>query len=182
MSDAKLMTAEELAALPDDGHVYELSRGKLICMSPSGSLPSIVAGKILFRLAGFVEQHRLGFYGTAEGGFRLARQPDTVRAPDVWFVRGERLPAEGIPTTFWPGAPDLAIEVLSPSDRFSAVLEKVRDYIDAGTRLVWVIDPEARSAGVFRPQGPVFFVDEDGTLDGEDVLPGFSLRLRDVLP
>ena len=177
-----LMTAEELAKLPDDGHVYELSRGRLICMSPSGTLSSIIAGKVLVRLGVFVDRERLGLYGTAEGGFTLARQPDTVRAPDVWFVRAERIPGGGIPITFWPGAPDLAIEVLSPSDRFGAVLEKVRDYIDAGTRLVWVIDPESRSAGVFRPHGPVQFIDEPGALDGEDVLPGFSLPLCDVLP
>ena len=152
-------------------------------MSPSGALSSIVAGKVLVKLAGFVEQGRLGLYGTAGGGFQLTRQPDTVRATDVWFVRTEHIPAEGIPTRmFWPGAPDLAIEVLSLSDRFGDVLEKVQEYIDAGTRLVWVIDPESRSAGVFRLHGPVQFIDEPGALDGEDILPGFSLPLSDVLP
>jgi Uma2 family endonuclease len=112
----------------------------------------------------------------------LKRGPDVVRAPDVWFVRADRVPADGIPVSFWPGAPDLAIEVLSPTDRVGAVLRKVREYLDAGVRLVWVIDPEARTAGVFRPGRTEHFIDDDRILDGEDVLPGFTLPLREVLP
>lgn len=175
-----LMTADELFELPDDGMFYELSRGRLICMPPAGPISSIVAAKVLVPLAGFVDEHGLGVYGVSEGGFKLASDPDIVRAPDVWFVRADRVPP-GPPRTFWAVAPDLAIEVLSPSDRFSQVMLKVREYLDAGVRLISVIDPEARTATVFRPGQRERVIDEDGVLDGEDVLPGFTIALSNVL-
>ncbi len=181
MSDTDLMTADELASLPDDGQQYELSKGRLISMCPTGSVSSVVAANVLIDLGGFVKRGRHGVCGTAEGGFRLTTAPDTVRAPDVWFVRAERIPAEGIPATFWPGAPDLAVEVLSPSDRLGDLMLKLRDYFEAGVTLVWAIDPATRSAGVFRRDRAERFIGEDGVLDGEDVLPGFTLRLADVL-
>jgi Uma2 family endonuclease len=178
---ARPVTAGELATLPDDGRVYELSRGMLVCMSPSSYGPSRIAGRVLARLGAFVDEHQLGDYGSAEGGFKLASDPDTVRAPDVWFVRAARVPAGENPEGFYDGPPDLAIEVLSPSDRFHEVMLKVRDYLDAGTPLVWVLDPTARVTAVFRPGTPVRFVDAEGALDGEDVIPGFTLPLGDVL-
>lgn len=175
------MTAEELMALRDDGNRYELSRGALICMSPSSYGPSKIAGRIITKVGSFVDRHRLGDYGTAEGGFQLASQPDTVRAPDVWFVRADRVPPAELQSKFYAGPPDLAVEVLSPSDRFNDVMQKVREYLGAGTRLVWVVDPEGRTAGVFRADGSYMLLDETGVLDGEDVLPSFTLPLRDVL-
>ena len=180
-SPPKMMTADELLDLPDDGNVYELSRGMLICMSPLAYAPSRIAGKALVRLGGFVDEHGLGDYGSAEGGFRLASDPDTVRAPDIWFVRAERLPPdEAAAEQYYSGPPDLAVEVLSPSDRFDQVMGKVRDYLEAGTLLLWVLDPRSQTAAVFRPGQPVRFLDIDDALDGEDVLPGFTLPLRDV--
>ena len=110
----------------------------------------------------------------------LATNPDIVRAPDAWFVRAERVPAEGIPRDFRHGYPDLAVEVLSPSDRRADVMRTVREYLTAGTPLVWVIDPDGRWAEVFRADGTYTYLDENGALDGEDVLPGFALTLRDV--
>lgn len=177
----QLMAAEELLVMPDDGNRYELVRGELISMSPSAIPPSVVSGNVFLDVGTFVRRNRLGVCGTAEGGFRLSSAPDTVRAPDVWFVRADRIPANGIPDGFWPGAPDLAVEVLSPSDRFTDVLRKAQDYLAAGTRLVWVIDPAGRSAAVFRPDGVPVLLGEDGVLDGADVLPGFTLELKDVL-
>ena len=177
----KLITAEELEVLPDDGMRYELSRGELICMSPSSTWPGIVAANILFFLGSFVHQQRLGRCGTADSGFRLASDPDTVRAPDVWFIRAERIPTPRPSRGFWAVAPDLAVEVLSPSDRWTDVLRKVSEYLAAGTRLVWVIDPEGRFARVFRADRAPLSVSEDGSLDGEDVIPGFLLPLRNVL-
>ena len=175
-----LMTAEDLFRMPDDGWKYELVRGELIRMSPSGSRSSIVSSRIRNRLGPFVEQRGLGLCGDADWGFRLAFNPDIVRAPDIAFVRAERVPEEGIPVSYWPGAPDLAVEVLSPSDRFAEVLEKVQDYLSAGTRRVWVIDPGARTATIFRPGGIPETVGPDGGLSGEDVVPGFILRLTEV--
>ena len=177
----RLMTAEELAALSGDGTRYELSEGVLICMPPSGGESSFVALNIGSELRAFARRERLGICGGADGGFLLRSGPDVLRFPDAWFVRAERVPLGGIPRGFWPGAPDLAIEVLSPSDRWADVLRKVTEYIEAGTRLVWVIDPETRRAHVFRPDRAPLVVDEHGSLDGEDVLPGFALPLRDAL-
>ena len=175
------MTAAELLALPDDGcHRYALVRGRLITMSPSSSKPAIVAGRVFRPLSNFVEEQRLGVCGGADWGFRLATDPDTVRSPDCAFVRAERVPAEGLPDGFWPGAPDLAVEVLSPSNRFAEILERVEDYLAAGTRLIWILDPERRTARVFRPDRAPIVVGEHGVLSGEDVLPGFTLRLAEV--
>lgn len=175
-----LVSADDLLLMPDDGWRYELVRGKLIRMSPTSSQSSLVSRRIGSEVDLFVRQNRLGLCGDADWGFRLASDPDIVRAPDIAFVRAERIPPEGIPAGFWPGAPDLAIEVVSPSDRFADVLEKVQAYLDAGTRLVWVVDPAARKAIVFRSEQSPEVVEADGVLSGEEVLPGFTLRLTEV--
>jgi len=179
----RIMTADELLAMPDDGNRYELVRGELVSVSPSAIWPGIVAGNVFGLLWEFLRRHTgIGVCGISEAGFRLSSDPDTVRAPDVWFVHAERVPPAGIPEGFWPGAPDLAVEVLSPSDRFVDVMRKVQEYLRAGAQLVWVIDPKGRSAAVFRPDGVPLLLGEDDLLDGGDLLPGFSLRLCDILP
>lgn len=177
------MTVDELLHLPDDrsGTRYELVCGRLVCMSPASMRSNTIAMRIVRRLGNFVELYKLGETGGSEGGFLLRSNPDTVRAPDGWFIRADRIPPGGIPHGYWPGAPDLAIEVLSPTDRPGEVWQRVADYIGAGTRIVWVVDPDMSAAVVFRPSGLPSFVHEDGALDGEDVLPGFSLSLADVL-
>src|SRR5688500_4732589 len=118
----KLMTAEDLLNLPDDGRQHELVRGQLITMSATSSRPAMIAAEIGGEIRNFVRQHNLGRVGGADWGFRLQSDPDTVRAPDYAFVRAERIPPEGMPPGFWPGAPDLALEVITPSDRFGAVM------------------------------------------------------------
>jgi Uma2 family endonuclease len=183
MTDApstSLMTADDLLNLPDDGWHYELVRGKLNRMTAASTRPSVVTMNVALDICGHVRRHRLGMCGSAEWGFLLFTNPDTVRAPDISFVAAAKIPTEGVPSGFWPGAPDLAVEVLSPSNRAGEILDKVADYLAAGTRLVWVIDPEARTATVFRLNGPTSRVGEDGVLDGEDVLPGFALKLVEV--
>jgi len=175
-----LLTADELLALPENGCQYELVQGRLVAMSPSSSKPAIVGGNVHAEINVFVKQHRLGICGGADWGFRLFTDPDTVRAPDCAFVRGERVPTTGVPDGFWPGAPDLAVEVLSPSNRPGEMFAKVEDYLNAGTRLVWLIDPEAREAHVFRPDRSPTRVGEHGALSGEDVLPGFTLNLAEI--
>lgn len=177
----RLITAEELLLMPDDGNSYELVSGRLNQVAPSAWIPGVVSANVLIRVGSHVQRERLGICGTAESGVLLRRDPDTVRAPDVWFVRAERVPDEVL-DEFFPGSPDLAVEVLSPSDRFSAVVEKARDYLAAGTLLVWVIDPKGRTAAVFFPDGSARLLGEDEALDGGDVLPGFSVTLRDLLP
>ena len=176
-----LMTADDLLRMPDDGNQYELVKGKLVCMSASSSRPAIVAANVTISAGSFIRQNRLGACGGADWGFRLSSNPDTVRAPDFAFVRAERIPASGIPDGFWEGAPDLAVEIISPSNRFSDMMRKAIEYLEAGTRLVWIIDPEDRSATILHPDGRPIRIDEDGVLDGEDILAGFVLPLRDVL-
>jgi Uma2 family endonuclease len=178
----RLMTADELLALPDDGyHRYELDRGRLVCMVPSAWLPGVIASELVSELRVVVKRDRLGVVGTADSGMLLTTGPDTVRAPNAWFVHRDRIPAGGPPIDrFWPGAPDLAVEVLSPSDRYRDVMLKVQDYLTAGSRLVWVVDPGGRSAAVFRAGGGATLMGEEGVLDGEDLLPGFRLPLADL--
>jgi Uma2 family endonuclease len=137
---------------------------------------------VIVRLADFIGELDLGAYGGFEGGFRLASDPDTVRAPHFWFIRKDRIPPEGLPDAFWPGAPDLAVEVLSPTDRSGDIADRSRDYFAAGVRLVWSLDPRAKAAAAFPAGRMPYFILADGELDGEDVLPGFRLPLRDVFP
>jgi Uma2 family endonuclease len=116
----------------------------------------------------------------AETGFKLASDPDTVRGPDMAFIRTERLP-DPEPVGFPDFAPDLVVEVLSPGDRPGAVLAKVADWLSAGTRLVWVLDPSRRVARVYRDDGTEEVLTADQALAGEDVVPGFSCPIAEIL-
>ena len=178
----RLLLAEELLLLPDDGSVsHELIEGTLVRVTPSAWLPGVVSGNIFGEMRHYVRQHQLGICGTAESGFLLRRQPDTVRAPDAWFVGADRIPDAETGGEFFPGYPDLAVEVLSPSDRFGDVVRKAREYLTLGTRLVWVIDPMGHIAAIFYPNGSARLLGDNDTLDGEDVLPGFSVTLQSLL-
>jgi Uma2 family endonuclease len=170
------MTAEELLELPDDGLRHELVEGELRTMTPAGAEHGLVALRIGARILEHVDEHGLGAAYAAETGFVLRRGPDTVRAPDAAFVASERLAAARGPG-FAELAPDLVVEVVSPSDRASEVSSKTAMWLDAGVRVVWVVDPQARLAAVHHPGGVVTVLREDGVLDGEDVLPGFRLPL-----
>jgi Uma2 family endonuclease len=172
-----LMTAEEFADLTDNRRT-ELVRGEVVSMSPVGK----VHGRIVVRLSGrmdvFVQEHHLGWCGT-ETGFILDRDPDVVRAPDLAFVSAARLrdlDADG----YFELAPDLAVEVLSPGDRASDLNVKVEEYFRAGVKLVWVLDPKVEKVWVHRPGSPIRVFSGDDEVSGEDVLPGFTFRPRDV--
>ena len=168
-----LMTAEELFDLPDDDYKYELVEGELIRMAPTGGEHGVLTIRIGRILDEYVEAHDLGVCSGAETGFILQRSPDIVRAPDAAFIAKARIPESGIPKTYWPFAPDLAVEVTSPSDRFSAVQAKIAEYFSAGTRLAWVIEPATRTVYVYRSAHDVQALGEDDELSGADVLPGF---------
>jgi Uma2 family endonuclease len=177
---AVMLTADDLLALPDDGNRYELVEGTLVCMPPASYRSGVVALNLGAAMTAYVRQHRLGICSGADGGVRLRAEPDTVRAPDVSFIRADRVPPGGLEAGYFAGAPDLAVEVLSPSDRYPEVQRKVQEYLDAGTPLVWVLDPESRSATVTRADGRSTYLGSDGVLDGEDILPGFRIGLTDV--
>jgi len=171
-------TASELFEMPDDGFRYELVKGELRRMSPAGT----EHGAITFNLSALLAPHikTIGQGFGAETGFTLATNPDTVRAADVAFVRRERIPETGIPKNFWQTAPDLAVEVLSPGDTYSEVNEKVEDWIDAGTRAVWVVDPRRRSVSVYRSITDVTRLSEGDELDGGEVVPGFRCKVSEI--
>jgi Uma2 family endonuclease len=174
-ADVKLMTAEELAAMPDDGNRYELVNGELIAMAPSFARHGMIAGAIAVSLGHHVKTNRLGAVLVADAGFVLTRGPDTVRAPDAAFVRKGR----AIEDAFLSGAPDLAVEVLSSGDRAKQVQAKVGDYLRAGARMVIVIDPRTETA-VVHTAASTTRLSIDDTLDGGDVVPGWRLPLREL--
>jgi Uma2 family endonuclease len=172
-----LATADELFMLPDDGFRYELVKGEVRRMPPAGSEHGAIAVNITIVIAQFVKAHDLGIVFGAETGFKIASDPDTVRAPDLAFIRRERIPAEGIPRGFWPGAPDLAVEVISPSDTYTDVEEKVNDWLSAGTRMVLVLNPRSRTVTVYTSHTHVMRLTEAHTLTGGEVLPGFTCQV-----
>lgn len=173
------VTADELLHMPDDDFRYELVRGELRRMNPAGNVHGRVAMSFAWRLARHVEENRLGTVYAAETGFRLSSDPDTVRAPDVAFVSRARVEAIGDIEGFWPEAPDLAVEVISPGDSYADVEEKVFDWLDAGTKMV-VINPRQRSATVYKSPTDIAALAEADVLDGGDVVPGFELAVREI--
>jgi Uma2 family endonuclease len=182
VTEPRLVTADELLRMPDDGVRRELIRGELREMSPAGARHGRIGAEILARLGTYVGERRLGEVFNADTGFLLASGPDTVRAPDVGFVSRERADRVGDVEEFWPGAPDLAIEVISPSDSFAEVDEKVAEYLDAGCRMVVVVNPRRRAATVYRSRSDIVLLTENDVLDGGEVVPGWSLPLREVFP
>lgn len=177
MVTTALMTADELYALPDERR-GELIRGVIQPVTPVGKPHWRITGLLDRRVGVFVEAHGLGEIGP-EAGFILFRNPDTILGPDLAFVRADRLPPlseEG----FFEGPPDLAIEVLSPSNTPVQIADKVALYLEAGTRLVWVVDPPQRTVTVHAPGLTPRTLRVGDTLDGGDVLPGFALPLAEL--
>lgn len=174
------MTADELLHLQMPSKRTELVRGQLIVREPAGYVHGYVAARLTSVLASYVEVRALGRVVAAETGFKIASNPDTVRAPDVAFISREWVP-DPPPRGFAELAPDLAVEVLSPDDRAGDVLAKVAEWLTAGCRAVWVVDPERQYARIYRADGSESLVASDGILEGEDLLPGFMYSLRDVL-
>lgn len=172
----RLMTADELLAMPDDGMRHELVEGEVVATAPAGADHGEIAGRIAGYLGPFVRERKLGRMYIAETGFVLARDPDTVRAPDVAFVRAERVVHTA---TYVVGAPDLAVEVISPTDSYGEIDAKVTEYLAAGCRMVIVINPRNQTATVTTPKG-VKRLTIDDTLDGADVIPGWTLPMREL--
>ncbi len=174
----RVATEDDLRAMPEDGQKYELVDGE-IRVSPAGDRHSIVALQMGALLLQFVKQRKLGFVFGADAGFRLPG--GNVRSPDASFVAAGRFPDEKVPDDWGSVAPDLAVEIVSPGDRPRHVLDKVGEYLEAGVRLVWVIDPRRERAVVYRSVTDVRELGRDDVIDGEDVLPGLRFVLRDVL-
>ena len=170
------ISADDLERLTPPNMCSELVRGVMVVREPPGYRHGAVTMRLTKILVDHVDERGLGQVLAAETGFKLASDPDTVRAPDVAFIRSDRLP-DPPPAGYAELAPDLVVEVLSPNDRPGEVLAKVADWLNAGSDLVWVVDPARRSARVYRADGSEALVAEDGALEGEDVLPGFTCPL-----
>ena len=176
----QLVTADELLRMPDDGFRYELVQGELRRMSPAGFHHGRLIMNIATPLDHHVRTHKLGVVCAAETGFLLTSDPDTVRAADVAFIRQERIEQAAEPEGYWPGAPDLAVEVVSPNDLYTEVDEKVTDWLEAGTRLVVIINPRKRTVTVYHSLLQIVVLREQDMLDGGDVVPGWSLPIANI--
>lgn len=171
----KKMTADEFEASPL-AETHELIRGELYPIMPAGSLHGLITNRISKFLSYFLDEHYLGEIFAAETGFRLKNQ-STVGA-DVSFVSKENLAKFGVPDSFFPTAPDLAVEVISPGNTSEEISTKVEDYLSSGSRLVWIVYPKRKVIIVYRPNNTVSFLHETDELSGEDVLPNFRLPLE----
>ena len=175
----KLVTAEELLAMPDDGFRYQLVRGELVQMAPAGRVHGKRGNRVNVSLSSHVYENNLGETYLAETGFHLETDPDHVLAPDIAFVTKEREETFPDEDGYFPGPPDLAVEVISPSDRYTEVAEKVAEWLTAGTRMVVVVNSRNRTVQAHTPEGVTELTEAD-TLDGGDVVPGWRLPVADI--
>ena len=175
-----LLTADDLTKQPDDGTRYELVKGVLRKIPPAGFEHGICAAEIGSRLNVHVRTHQLGYVCGAETGFKIAQNPDTVRAPDAAFVRQASIERQGIVKGYWEGAPDLAIEVISPGDTYAEVAEKVEEWLAAGCAMVWVINPRRETVEVYRADEDFTVLRGTDMLEGRDVVEGFQCQVQDI--
>lgn len=173
------MTAEEFLHMPDDGFRHELIMGELVEMPPPGQYHAEIGSIVDGSLGPYVRGARIG-KALTEYGCILSFGPDTVRAPDLSFISRERLDAVGETHGYWRGAPDLAIEIISPSDRYTDVADKVQEWLDAGALMVVVINPRNRTVEVHRSNGDVEILAEGDTLNGAEVVPGWRIAVAEI--
>jgi Uma2 family endonuclease len=173
-----LITAEEYARMPDMGRPTELVRGRIVELNVPAPRHGFVCGNIAGNLWRFVRENDLGRVFSNDSGVITEHDPDTVRGPDVWYASYAKLPKGKLPGRYLDVVPDIAIEVLSPDDRWSKVLANVAEYLNAGVPVVCVVDPEEETARLFHPDepsSPTLSADDDLTFP--EVLPGFSVRV-----
>jgi Uma2 family endonuclease len=175
----QLLTAEDLWRLPNDRR-RELVKGELRTMAPAGFNHGAVIMRPASRLSAHVERHNPGVVLGAETGFVLSRNPDTVRGADAAFVSASRLPKGELPNSYFQGAPDLAVEVVAPGDTLTEVEDKVDDYLAAGAKLVWVVNPRRKTVTVHRLQTPPHMLRENDALGGDGVVPEFRCSVAEI--
>jgi Uma2 family endonuclease len=177
MVATRRVTVDEFAEMPLQG-IWELVDGEPIELSPAAGRSGWINANIVALLANHVHPNRLGWVFSAETGFVLFSDRQTVRSPDAAVVLRDRLAAP--PDSFVPLAPDLAVEVLSPSDRMADAMSKISMYLQAGVQLVWLVDPETRTVAIFRPDAAPKMIVESDTLDGGDVLADFMVPVAEI--
>ncbi|MBW3597261.1 MAG: Uma2 family endonuclease [Planctomycetes bacterium] len=174
-------TAADLLSMPD-GDRYELVDGQLV-ERKMGTESSWVAGEVHRHVGNFVVHHRLGWALPEGASYQcFPDDPERVRKPDVSFIAGARLPNATVPRGHCPIAPDLAVEVVSPRDSYYEVDQKVHEYLAAGVKLVWVVNPDSRTLRVHRLGGATSDLSETDAVSGEDLLPGFQCRVSEFFP
>ncbi len=173
------LTGTELAAMQDIG-LCDLVDGEIVSMTPPGFDHGEIELNIASEIRAFVRAHNLGRVSGGEAGIYTARNPDTVRGVDVMFISHERYTRRTINLTFLDVAPDLVVEILSPGNSLSETLQKLREYFAIGVRLVWLVDPPVQSVYAYRALTDMREFTAEDDLSGEDVLPGFSLRVASL--
>ena len=176
----QIITAEQLLGIYKPGRRFELIKGELREMSPAGSRHGRIAMRLGALLEHFTRSHNLGVVYAAETGFKLHENPDTVRAADAAFVAQERIPAEGEPDGFWAIAPDLVVEVVSPGDKATEIQSKATGWLEAGCRAVWVVYPHNQTVVVYHSLTDIRVLTADQSLEGGDVLSGFSITINQI--
>lgn len=179
-TETKLVTADELLEMPHDGFRYELIEGELKRMSPAGEEHGRVGMELAIPLGYHVKKNKLGKLYLAETGFLIETNPDTVRAPDIAFIRIERIQEAPKVKSYWIGAPDLAIEVTSPGDTVREVEGKVTEWLEAGASMVWLVSPKLKTITVYRSLTDIVTLTEKDTLDGGEVVPGFQIPVAEI--
>jgi len=176
----RLMTARELEQLPPEASRGELIQGEFIPMSPAGFVHGRIGLKLGTYLNLFIMQNKLGEAYAAETGFILKQNPDTVRAPDVAFVTHERAAQQKRETGYFQGAPDLAVEVISPNETMDDIENKLIDYLEAGVKVVWLVYPRTQTITIYRSLTDVRILTIDDELNCSDLLPGFSVPTAEI--
>jgi Uma2 family endonuclease len=182
LTQPKLISAQEFFLMPDpvDGSKQELIRGVITTMPPPGGLHGVCCLKVGRKVGNFADDNKRGIVTSNDTGFICERNPDTVRGADISFWSKERLPI--IPTGYIEIPPDLAIVVISPSDVFTKVQQKVKQYLERGVVMVWLVAPEDRSVTVYKSLKDITILNENDILSGDPVLPGFACRVSELLP
>ncbi len=175
----QLLSADDYWRSPGGTSSSELITGEVIHVMPPGAEHGRIVLRLGVKLLEWAESTNAGYIGT-EAGYLLANNPDTLRGPDLSYVRAERIPASGIPRAFWNLAPDVAIECVSPNEPAAYVREKIRDYLDAGTLLVWTIYPTTREVIVHTPDGHAQDYSENETLEFPAIMPGFRCLVGEI--
>src|SRR5215216_2421839 len=176
----KLMTAEELEAMGSADELLELIEGEILEVAAAGGKHGAIESRLHHHISVCVYRDSLGELFGSDTGFMIGRNPDSVLMPDIAFVAAERIPDEGVWDGFVPLAPDLAVEIASPSNRKGELLRKIGLFLGSGTRLAWLVRPKERTITVFKPDAPEQVLGARDAMDGGDVLPGFSLQLVEL--
>lgn len=174
------LTAEAFFQMPNprDGSQQELVRGEITTMPPAGGMHGVICAKVNHKIGAYMDARPGGTLASNNTGVITRRNPDSVRGPDVAYWSKERLPV--VPVGFIDVAPDLVVEVLSPSNTSKEIREKIKEYFEKGVKMVWVVAPEDRTLTIYRVPDEGRLLHDSATVTGEDILPGFTCKVSEL--